>query len=360
MSTEQTTEASPQSATEPKTGVLIVNLGTPDAPTTPAVRRYLRQFLSDDRVIDINPLGRWLLLNLIILPFRSPKSAKAYQRVWTDEGSPLLTHGQKLAEALAEELGPWPVRLAMRYGSPSIEQGLDELNSLGCDRLIIFPLYPQYASSTTGSTLEEVYRVLSARWNSPSIVVVPPYFDQPAFLKAFTEVAQPTLEELKPDHYLFSFHGLPERHVIKSDESAQRSHCLKAEGCCEVLTHANRNCYRAQCVQTAHGIARELGLNREQYDISFQSRLGREPWLQPYTDKTVEALAERGVKRLAVFCPAFTADCLETIEEIGMEVKEEFEHAGGDELALVPSLNSHSSWVKAAAALIREGAPRGA
>ena len=201
--------------------------------------------------------------------------------------------------------------------------------------------------------------MLSARWNTPSIVVIPPYFDEEAFLEAFVKVAEPTLAELAPDHYLFSFHGLPERHVRKSDESEGQQHCLKSGSCCEELTYANRNCYRAQCVATAHGIARKLGLAREQYDITFQSRLGRDPWLQPYTDQTVEALAHRGVKRLAVFCPAFTADCLETIEEIGMEVREEFEEAGGERLALIPSLNSEPGWVKAVASLIKQGAPAG-
>jgi ferrochelatase len=340
-----------------RTGVLVVNLGTPDAPTTPAVRRYLRQFLSDGRVIDINPVGRWALVNLIIAPFRAPRSAHAYQSVWTERGSPLLFHGQDLVARLAERLDPWPVRLAMRYGNPSIESALNELNALGCDRVVVFPLYPQYASSTTGSTLEEVYRLLSRPWNTPSVVVVPPYFDDPRFLDAFAAVARPVAEEVRPERYVFSFHGVPERHVRKSDESEGQRHCLRGAGCCEVITHANRNCYRAQCVATAHGIARSMGLRREEYLISFQSRLGRDPWLQPYTDKTIEALARDGVKRVAVLCPAFTADCLETIEEIGVEAKESFEAAGGERLALVPSLNSHAAWVEAAVGLIRDGAP---
>ena len=337
-------------ASTPKTGVLIVNLGTPDAPTTPAVRRYLREFLSDPRVLDINPVGRWLLVNLIICPFRSPKSAEAYQQVWTPEGSPLLVYGHALTAALQARFPDVPMQLAMRYQNPAIEAGLTALRDQGCDRVVVFPLFPQYASSSTGSALEEIYRVAGEQWNTPWIQVVPPYYDDPGFIEAMAVIGRAHLARQAPEHVLFSFHGLPERHCTKSDLSGQ--HCLKKADCCAVIVEANRNCYSAQCVQTGHALAKALGLGEGDYTICFQSRLGRTPWIKPYTDEVVAELGKKGVKSLAVFCPAFTADCLETLEEIGMRGVEEFQEAGGETLELVPSLNAHPAWAEAAAGLI--------
>lgn len=341
---------------QPRTGVLVVNLGSPDAPDTAAVRRYLAEFLSDERVLDINPLGRWLLLHLIILRTRPAKSAEAYQKIWTPEGSPLLVHGHALVEALGPLLPDLELALAMRYGNPSIAAGLDALRARGCDNIVIFPLYPQYAASSTGTALEVVYRELSTRWNTPYVSVVPPFFDDAGFIGAFAAVARPILDDLQPDHVLLSFHGLPERHMRKSDESGR--HCLAAADCCATLTDANRNCYRAQCFATARGLADALGLTAEDHTVCFQSRLGRTPWIQPYTDEVLATLPARGVRKLAVLCPAFTADCLETLEEIGMRADEDFRAAGGTELRLVPSLNAHPTWVQAAADLIRRTAPR--
>lgn len=338
-----------------KTGVLVVNLGTPDAPTTPAVRRYLRQFLSDPRVLDINPIGRWLLVNLIISPFRSPKSAEAYQQVWTDAGSPLLVHGEALVEQLQAALPDTPVRLVMRYQNPSIESGLDALYAAGCDHIVVFPLFPQYASSSTGSALEEIYRVAGTKWNTPWISVVPPYYDDPGFIEAMATIGREKLAEQNPDHVLFSFHGLPERHCTKTDPTG--SHCLAKADCCDIIVQANRNCYRAQCVQTGRALAGALGLEESQYTICFQSRLGRTPWIKPYTDELVEELGKKGVESIAVFCPAFTADCLETLEEIGMRAVEDFKEAGGRDLRLVPSLNSHPQWTQAALSLIQRVMP---
>ncbi|MCK6572851.1 ferrochelatase [Myxococcota bacterium] len=334
-----------------RTGVLLVNLGTPEAPHTAEVRRYLREFLSDPRVIDMNPLGRFLLLNLIILPFRPARSAEAYEKIWTPEGSPLLVYGRQLAEGVARALPEAEVVLAMRYGQPSLAAGLDRLRAAGCDHIVVVPLYPQYASSTTGSTLEAVYALAAERWNTPFIQVLPPFFDDAAFLAAFAAQGRDVLAELKPEHVLFSFHGLPERQVRKSDEVGD--HCLVKADCCAVLTHANRNCYRAQCVATARGIAERLGLEASAYSVAFQSRLGRVPWIRPYTDDVLTELAGRGVRRVAVFCPAFVADCLETIEEIGLRAVESFKAAGGEQLALVPSLNASPAWIDALAALIR-------
>ncbi|KIG18736.1 Ferrochelatase, protoheme ferro-lyase [Enhygromyxa salina] len=343
-----------------RTGILLVNLGTPDAPEPAAVRRYLREFLSDPRVIDINPVGRWLLLNLVILPFRPKRSAAAYEKIWTEAGSPLLTHSLALVDALRERIPACPIELGMRYGSPSIESGLTRLRERSCDQIVVVPLYPHYASSSTGSSVEKVYRTAAKLWNTPYITIVPPFYEHPAFISAFTEVARAKLESLAPDHVLFSFHGLPERQVIAS---ADPKLCVVQPDCCEQLVDGNRNCYRAQCFATARALARALDLGPDhgverRWSISFQSRLGRTPWIKPYTDEVVPALAQRGVRRLAVMCPAFVADCLETIEEIGMRAREDFTAAGGETLELIPSLNSTPAWVVAVEKMITEQLPR--
>jgi len=340
----------PQRAAD--TGVLLVNLGTPDAPRAPEVRRYLREFLSDPRVIDVPAAARFVLVNGIIAPFRAPKSAEAYQLVWTERGSPLLFHGLDLRDALRERLGDVPIELAMRYGQPAIGAGLDALRARGCDRVLVAPLYPQYASSSTGSSLEKAYGEASRRWNTPYLEALPAFYDDPRFLDAFAAVGQPVLEDLEPDHVVFSYHGLPERHCTKSDESG--SHCLASDDCCEAIVAANRNCYRAQCFATTRGLRERLGLDDENSSITFQSRLGRTPWIKPYTDEEIVALAKRGVKRVAVLCPAFVADCLETLEEIGLRASADFRAAGGEELRLVPSLNATPAWADGLAEMLGE------
>jgi ferrochelatase len=337
-----------------KTGILLINLGTPDAPRTPEVRRYLKQFLSDERVIDIHPLLRWLLLNLIILPIRSPKSAKVYASIWTEEGSPLLVHGKNLRSVLQERFGETPVELAMRYGSPSIEHGMASLRQHECDRVVVVPLFPQYASSSSGSAIQAAYEEASRHWNTPHLTIVPPFFDHPGFLEAFHEVARPIFQE-PPEYVLFSFHGVPERHVRKSDDTG--CWCLTQPECCSTLRAENRNCYSAQCYRTAQQLAAKLELPPEQWSVAFQSRLGRDPWLKPYTDQVIRELAQSGTTRLAVFCPAFVADCLETIEEIGEEAQETFREAGGETLHLIPSLNAHPAWVSGLEQIIRESLP---
>ena len=325
------------------TGLLLINLGTPDAPTTPAVRRYLAQFLSDPRVVDINPVGRWLLLHAVILRTRPAKSAHAYRQIWTERGSPLLFHSEDLVAAVQARLGDgWKVVLGMRYGSPSIASAYAALRAAGCDDIVVLPLFPQYASSSTGSALEEVYRVAGAEPTVGRLDVVPAFYDEPAFVEAFAEVGRPVLAELGADHVLFSFHGLPERHMIDPG-------CLRSDDCCAKVTDVNRNCYRAQSFATARALAATLALPDGGWSVSFQSRLGRTPWIKPYTDVVLDELAAAGKKRLAVFCPAFVADCLETLEEIGMRAREQWKGAGGEELALVPSLNATSSWVDAVA-----------
>lgn len=346
-----------QRAAGERRGLLLVNLGTPDAPRTPEVRRYLRQFLSDPRVLDLPALGRWALLNLFILPFRPAKSAAAYRKIWGREGSPLLHFSRALEAGVRTALaGEYEVELAMRYGNPSIASALERLKARGVNELTVFPLYPQYASSSTGSSLEAVYAALGREWNVVPLHTVPAFYDQPGYLDAFAEVGRPVVEGLQADHVLFSFHGLPERQILKSDDTG--AHCLKSDGCCDQIGAANRFCYRAQCHATARGIASRLGLPAERWSVSFQSRLGRTPWIKPYTDLVLPELAAKGVKRLAVFCPAFVADCLETLEEIGLRAEAQFKGCGGEALQLVPSLNAHPSWVATVAALSRAASGR--
>ncbi len=326
------------------TGLLLINLGTPDEPTTPAVRRYLRQFLSDPRVIDINPVGRAALLHLFILPWRPKKSAAAYRLVWMEAGSPLLVHSRALTEAVRARLPGWQVELGMRYGNPSIESAFERLRA-GCDRIVVFPLYPQYSAASTGSSVEEVYRLAAQKWVTPSLSVVEPFYDDAGFLDAFAARGRALVDETKPDHVLFSFHGLPERQIRKADET--KNFCLAQSTCCDAMTAENRHCYRAQSFATARAIAERLQIPVEQYSVSFQSRLGRTPWISPYTDVVIPELARAGKKRLVVFSAAFVADCLETLEEIGIRARHDFQAAGGDELVLVPSLNAESKWVDA-------------
>lgn len=335
-----------------KVGILLVNTGSSSAPTTAATRTYLRQFLSDPRIIDIAAWKRWLLLNLIILPLRPKKTAHAYQQIWTDRGSPLIAFSEDFRDALAPRLDGAHVAIGMAYGKPSVPSAIDDLLAKGIDRLVVVPMFPQYASATTGSVLECVYKHCSEKWNVPSITVLPPYYNDPGYLEAWRAVAAPDLEAFKPDFVLLSYHGLPERQILKGDESG--CHCLKSPDCCDRLVPANKDCYRRHCVETGKALVKLLGLSDDQYKITFQSRLGRDPWLSPATDDTIEELAKQGVKRLAVLSPAFTADCLETLEEIGMGGKESFEEHGGEEFLLVPSLNAHPRWVEAMEHLLRE------
>jgi ferrochelatase len=336
-----------------RTGLLLINLGTPDEPTTPAVRRYLREFLSDPRVIDINRVGRALLLELVILPTRPAKSAEAYRAIWdATRGSPLLYHSRDLAAGVAAALGDgWVVELAMRYGNPSIPAGLAALTAAAVDRIVVLPLFPQYASSSTGTALARVLELARREVNVPALDVVPAFYAEPAFLDAFAAVARAPTAEV--DHVLFSFHGLPEHHMVASDPS--KTHCLASASCCDRIADVNRNCYRAQCYATARGIASRLGRGPENgtWSVSFQSRLGRRPWIKPYTDLVLPELAAKGVRTVAVMCPAFVADCLETLEEIGIRARAAFTAAGGSDLTLVPSLNATPDWVAAVAALAR-------
>lgn len=322
-----------------KTGVLLVNLGTPDAPTKSAVKKYLIEFLTDPRVIDIPWIRRQLLVRGLIIPLRNKSSLKAYQSIWTAEGSPLLVHSLKSAELLQASLGEdYHVEIAMRYQSPSISTALKKLKSSGIKELIILPLFPQYASATTGSIYEKIFQELSCELILPKLTFIDEFHDHPLFIKAFQAVSA-HFNFADYDHILFSFHGLPERQLKKGN-----SNCCKPD-CCK--KPENKSCYAAQCHRTAYAIAKECNLSPDHYSICFQSRLGKEPWIQPFTIDRINELATQGAKKILVFCPAFVSDCLETLFEIAEEYKEIFIHKGGETLDLVPSLNTHPQWIEA-------------
>ncbi len=337
-----------------KTGVLIVNLGTPDSPDTPDVRKYLREFLMDGRVIDISYTSRWMLINLIIAPFRAPKSAKVYKELWTEAGSPLKTYGVAVENMLQKALGnDYVVKLAMRYQSPSIESSLAELQQLGLSKITIIPFFPQYASASTGSVYEEVMRVLSQWQVMPELRFVNRFLDHPKFIEGFVQAGKKYLAERDYDHILFSYHGLPERQILKGDYTGKQ---CKLGSCCDTANRHNQFCYRAQCFETTRLLVRELGLAEGTYTTSFQSRLGKTPWIKPYTDDIIKELAGRGVKSVLAFSPSFVADCLETTIEIGDEYKELFEEQGGEHWQLVESLNDSDIWVETLVDLVKQEA----
>lgn len=330
-----------------KKGVLLVNLGTPDSPSVSDVRKYLDEFLMDGRVIDINPVGRTLLVKGIIVPFRGPKSAKTYQKIWTDKGSPLMFHSARAAALLQEKLGEeYHVELGMRYQNPSIQSALEKLQAAGVSSIKVIALFPQYASATTGSVHEKVMEIVKTWQSIPDISFVNSFHADDLIIRVFAENGKKLSPETF-DHILFSFHGLPQRQLRKADIT--QNHCLKAADCCATLTEVNQFCYSAQSYNTARLIAEELAIPAERYTVTFQSRLGSDPWAQPYTSEVIHTLAKNGKKRILVFCPAFVADCLETIYEIGVEYDEEFRELGGEKVQLVESLNDHPQWIEALA-----------
>ncbi len=337
------------------TGVLLIQLGTPDSTEVSDVRTYLREFLSDPRVIDIPAPARALLLNAVILPFRPRRSAEQYEKIWTDEGSPLTIHTEALVSGLQDALGDgYRVAYGMRYRNPPIETAVTQLAAANCDRIVVLPLFPQYASASTGSALEKALDVVGDRWNVPNIVTIGDFYDDPGFIESVAEVARPELESFDPDHVILSYHGLPEKQVKKSDPTGEW--CLTREDCCDQMVEANRFCYRAQCFATSRALASALELDDAGYTTTFQSRLAGQKWIEPYTDVEVEKLYESGVRRLAVLTPSFTADCLETLEEIGIRLREQWEGLGGEELLAVPCVNASPSWVAAVADLVRRAA----
>jgi ferrochelatase len=339
------------SAATPR-GVLLVNLGTPDSPSTRDVRRYLREFLSDPRVVDLPAPARFLLLRLVILPFRPRRSAEAYRAIWTEEGSPLMVHGVALRDAVARELGDgFRVELAMRYGRPSIAEGMARLREAGVEHVIALPLFPQYSAAASGSARARIMEEAARHWDVPSLQVLGDWYALPEFASVWGEVAGPSLAKFAPDFVLFSYHGLPERQVKRSDPSG--SFCLASDSCCDRIGPQNARCYRAQCFATTRILVGALGLDPERATTAFQSRLGRDPWIRPYTDEVLGELARDGVKRLAILSPAFAADCLETLEELGIRGREQWLAAGGEDLLLVPCPNGHPAFARAVAGWIR-------
>lgn len=344
--------------TERRTGVLLLQLGTPDSPGNGDVRRYLREFLSDPRVLDMPAVARWLLLELVILPFRPRRSAHAYRKIWTDEGSPLLVLSNALVDVLRTRLGDgYRVVLGMRYQRPSIAAAVRALVDDRCDRIVIVPMFPQYSSAATGSAVEKALGEIGGLTNVPEVAVAGPFYDDPGFVGAAADVARPLLGAFAPDHVLFSYHGLPEKQIRSSDPTG--SWCLADAGCCARITATNRFCYRAQSHATTRGIAARLGLAPDGFSTSFQSRLKGQKWIEPYTDHVVVDLRDRGVSRLAVLTPSFTTDCLETLEEIGIRLRDQWAGLGGEDLLLVPCVNVEPSWVDALAEMVRSLAPAG-
>jgi protoporphyrin/coproporphyrin ferrochelatase len=325
-----------------KTGVLLVNLGTPDSPSVADVRKYLREFLIDGRVIDIPFIPRWLLVNLIIAPFRGPKSAKIYQELWEERGSPLKFYGEDIEQMVQSKLGDaYLVKLAMRYQNPSIEAGLNSLKKDNVSRIVVIPFFPQYASATTGSIYEKVMGIVSTWQSAPAVSFTNTFFDHPKFIEHFTKAAQRYMAETNFDHFVFSYHGVPERQIRKGDQTER---VCQFGTCCDSLRPENHLCYRAQCFETTRQLAKSLELKEGTYSTAFQSRLGRDPWIQPYTESLVKQLPKEGNKRVLAFSPAFVSDCLETTIEVGEEYKELFEEHGGIHWQLVESLNNSELW----------------
>jgi ferrochelatase len=324
-----------------KKAVLLVNLGTPDSPKTRDVRSYLFQFLNDKRVIDIPWILRKILVNGIIVPFRAPKSAKVYKELWSDKGSPIIYHTKDLCQKLSEKLGSeYHVDYAMRYKNPSLKKTLESWQSHNFEQIMILPLFPHYASATNGSVIEEAMDVIKKWWVIPELNFLPQFYDQNFYIDGFVQNGL-KYKITDYDHVLFSFHGLPERHVDK----VYNDGLCKDNDCEHGVNNKNKFCYKATCYQTVFLIAKKLGLKEIDYSVGFQSRLGR-GWIEPFSDEIIIQKAKEGVKKMLVFSPAFVADCLETIIEIGDEYQELFEENGGEKIQLVESLNSSDIFVE--------------
>ncbi len=325
-------------------GLLLINLGTPNSPSVKDVRAYLREFLSDPYVIDINPIARFLLLNLVILPTRPKASAALYQNIWTEKGSPLLVNTELLAQYAQELLGPsFKVSLGMRYGNPSIELAVDEL--MGCDEIIVLPMFPQYSSAATETAIQKALGYTKTYWSDEQVTIIKDFYKTPRFISAQANLLKETIEKVPAEEdyqVVFSYHGLPERQIKKVSTFHTICNGQKA---CPIISDINRNCYRAQCYETTRALAAELNLPETSYTTAFQSRLGRIPWIKPYTDELLPELAKQGVKNIVIACPSFVCDCLETLEEIGLRAREQWKEEGGDNLWLVPCVNADANWI---------------
>lgn len=326
-------------------GVLLLNLGSPDSTSVGDVRKYLREFLMDARVLDAPWLIRWCVVNMTILPTRPAESAKAYEKIWTPEGSPLVVTSQVLRKELQKRLGDDVlVELAMRYQNPSVKSAIRSLHEHGVREVVLFLLFPHYAMSSFETAVERVREVAAEISPEMKFRVIDPYYADPEYISAMVASAEEYLKK-GYDHLLFSFHGLPERHLRKSDPTG--AHCLQTPNCCQTPNLAHKTCYRAQCFETMRLFVEKADVPEQKFSASFQSRLGRDPWLKPYTDYEFVRLAQSGVKKMLVICPAFVSDCLETLEEIAMRGRETFLEAGGSEFALIPCMNTHPRWLDA-------------
>jgi ferrochelatase len=329
--------------TKLKTGVILMNLGSPDSTEVHEVRKYLNEFLTDKRVIDSWAV-RNLLMRTVIVPARAPKSAEAYRTIWTKTGSPLVQITREQAEKL-QNLLTVPVAIAMRYGNPGVEKAfqtlLEKIPDL--EEIIAIPLYPHYAMSSYETAVENAKEIHHKKKFRFKLNFVPPFYSDPGYIHAMTENMRPFLQR-EFDHILFSFHGIPERHIVKSDPT--HHHCLQSADCCTLNSVAHKTCYRHQCLQTMKLITDELGLSQKKFSFSFQSRLLKDPWLKPYTDFRLVEMPGEGIKKLLVICPAFVSDCLETLEEIEIRGKESFLASGGSEYAMIPCLNTHPLWIQ--------------
>lgn len=327
---------------EPKTGVLLINLGTPDSPSIKDVRKYLLEFLSDPRVIDIPAIARFLLVNFVIVPFRAPKSAKIYKELWTEYGSPILIYGRSVQKKLQQVIGDdFEVKFAMRYQNPGLDEVLAQMEKRNYEKIIVIPLFPQYASATTGSIIEKVMKIISKWFIIPEIKIISQLYDDEGFINGIVEQAKKyNLNDY--DHILFSYHGLPIRQVDKvyGDGTLCEEHNCEGE-----ITDKNKYCYKATCYATTRLLAEKMSIPKKKYTVCFQSRLDNK-WLEPFSDKVVIEQAKKGAKKLLVFSPAFVADCLETTIEIGKEYQKLFEEHGGEKIQLVESLNDHPMWIE--------------
>ncbi|NQX85364.1 MAG: ferrochelatase [Flavobacteriaceae bacterium] len=325
-------------------GALLVNLGSPDSTSPKDVKKYLNEFLMDERVVDLPYLFRAILVKGIILNTRPKQSAKAYKKIWWEEGSPLIVLSERLRDKVADR-STIPVGLAMRYGKPSLESGIRALVDNGVTEIFLLPLYPQFAMATTETIVVLANEIIAEKFPKVKLVDFPKFYRDSSYIEVLSQSIKTYLDKDKPDLLLFSYHGVPERHIRKSDPT--KSHKMKVVGsCCENNPLAQETCYRFQCYETTRLVAEALDLKEGSYSTSFQSRLGVDPWLQPYTDQTISALPDKGVKRLSVVTPAFVSDCLETLEEIGMEAKEDFIENGGEWFSTIPCLNDRDDWAQ--------------
>jgi len=336
----------------PNRAVLVVNLGSPDSTAVPDVRRYLREFLGDERVLDLPAPARWLVLEAFILPTRPKKTAHAYSKVWTPEGSPLVATSRRVCEKLSAAVAPEaPVFLGMRYGNPSIPSVVGDLMAAGIEEVLLFPQYPHYAMSSWETVVVRVTEEIARRAPRMRVAVVQPFYRDPDYIEVLWKIAAPYLSR-PHDHLLISYHGIPVRHLRKADSS--RAHCTMSADCCTSCSPAHATCYRAQCLRMTAEFAKRGGLDPARHSVSFQSRLAGEPWLEPFTDFEFVRLARAGTKHLLVMCPSFVADCLETLEEIAMTGRETFLSAGGEQFEAIPCPNDHPAYVDFLANRVRK------